>query len=99
MRYVNHYEIEVTIDRRWTFIGNLFPKYEWKIVRPWYFLGLVPRPRLVDPINPALIARLDAIAAAGEFAYAVKPHTPARIWRVERRGRWLVKSLTWETPT
>ena len=99
MRCVNHYEIEVKIDRRWTFLGNIFPRYEWKIVRPWYFLGLIRCPRIVDPINPPLIARLDAIVAAGEFAYTVKPHTPARVWLVERCGRRLRKYLAWETPT
>ncbi len=100
MNYVNHYEIEVKINNQWTYLTAVWPKYEWRIVRPWYYLGLVTVPRIVDPVNPPLVARLEAIVAAGEFAYTVKPHTPARVWQVVRggwRGRCLKKHLTWET--
>ena len=99
MRYIDRFEIEVKIGRIWTFIGNVYPKYQWKIVRPWYFMWLVKVPVIVDYVNDALIGRLDAIVAAGEFAYTVRPHTPARVWQIERRGRRYVKKfVTWETP-
>jgi hypothetical protein len=98
MRYVNHYEIEVKINNEWTFLACNYPRYEWKFYRPWYLLWLAKRPYIVDALNPALVCRINSITAAGEFAYTVSPHTPARIWQVVRHGKRLRKSLNWETP-
>lgn len=103
MTYVDHYEIEVKIGGRWTFIGSKYPDYVWTFTRPWYFLWLCKVATIVEPVCPALIARLDSVVAAGEFAYTVKPNTFARIWQVNRHGYgwfgmgWLRKYVTWST--
>ncbi len=103
MRYVDHFEIEVKIGGRWASIANKYPEYEWTFTRPWYRLWN-KMSTIVEPMCPALCARLDSIVAAGVYAYTVRPHTPARIWQVERHGYgwfglgWLRKHLTWSTP-
>ncbi len=97
-RYVERYEIEFKLCGLWAYAGTVYPRYQWKITHPWYFLGLVKVPVLVDPLSDALVARLDAVIAAGNYAYSVTPPTPARIWQVERKGLKIVKAhMTWET--
>jgi len=104
MTYVDHYEIEVKIGGRWTFIASKYPDYKWTFTRPWYRLWLCKMPTIAEPVCPALCARLESVVAAGEFAYTVRPHTPARVWQINRCGYgwlglgWLRKRLSWSTP-
>lgn len=39
--YIDHFEIETKRPGEdWTHAANRYPKYEWQIWWPWYFLGL-----------------------------------------------------------
>ncbi len=41
MEYINHFEIESKRPGgRWEHVGNCYPKYQWRIWRPWYLLWL-----------------------------------------------------------
>ena len=98
MKYVACYEVEFKLCGLWAMAGAVWPKYEWKIVRPWYFLWLVKVPRLVDALSPADDALQTAINAATQFSRATVPNTPARIWEIKRRGTRYVSphNLVWE---
>jgi hypothetical protein len=113
MRYIDSYEIEFkTADGPWERVGHVYPRYRWRVVRPWLFLGLVRRPRIVNNAAvEALLARRVAIGAATAFCLAA-PLTYYRVWRCERRGwrlrhrwedcwRWRVRRFLeeeWESP-
>src|SRR5271157_6507601 len=100
MTYVDHYEIEVKIGGRWTYIISKYPDYVWTFTRPWYRLWH-KMPTIVEPVCPALCTRLDSVVAAAEAAYTVKPHTAARVGQFNRYGYgwfglgWLRKRLSW----
>src|SRR5271157_4467676 len=99
MRYVACYEVEFKLCGLWARTGTVWPRYEWKIVRPWYFLWLVKMPRLVDALSPADDALQDAINAATCFSRASADPTPARIWEIKRRGtKYVSAKIVWETP-
>ena len=94
MKYIDHYEIQY---RRhggdWEHVGNVYPHYEWRIARPWFFLGLISRPTIV---NSALAAALRARCQATDAALALiagDARDHYRIWRWERRGRQLTKHI------
>ena len=99
MRYTDSYEIEFKPPGgEWESVGHVYPHYIWKIVRPWYFLGLVCRPRIVNDAGlEALLAHRTAVLAATQFCLA-GPKTDYRIWRWERRGWKLRRALedNWE---
>ena len=99
MRYTDSYEIEFkTPGGEWESVGHVYPHYVWTIVRPWYFLGLIRRPRIVNAAAvEALQARHTAVMAATAFCLT-GPRTYYRIWRWERRGWRLRRTLDggWE---
>ncbi len=97
MKYVDRYEVEFKLCGLWASTGAIWPKYDWKIVRPWYFLWLVKVPVAADYLSPADDALQTATNAATEFSRASAIPTPARIWEVKRRGtKYVSAELVWE---
>ena len=95
--YVDSFEIEFkSPEGDWFYAGRVYPHYIWRIVRPWYFLGLVRRPRIV---NDAEWAAIQAWHTADIAAVSFVHGRPAdygpiscRIWRWERRG-WKLRRV------
>jgi hypothetical protein len=85
MRYVDHYEIEERHSHgEWVHVGNLYPRYEWRITRPWYLLGLVRRPVIVnDKSHAAHVARAYASGALARL-HAEHPGVCVRVWEWHR---------------
>lgn len=96
MTYTDYVEIEFKIDGEWTHGGNVYPDYEWKIVRPWYLFGHRV-PRIVNHRETMeFLARIHAMYAAYEIAYNPAGYIPCRLQLWTRRGRRLTKALLWE---
>lgn len=94
MRYVDSFEIEFkSPEGQWESVGHVYPHYVWRIVRPWYFLGLVRRPRIVNDAEwAAIMAWHTADIAAVSFCRDCGPMS-CRIWRWEQKGWKLRKRL------
>lgn len=92
MKYIDHYEIEYRRHGgEWELVGNVYPGYQWRSTRPWFFLGLICWPRIV---NNAAVAALRARCQATDVALALSAgdmRDHCRIWRWERKGRSLTK--------
>jgi len=93
VKYIDHYEIQY---RRhgggWECVANVYPRYEWRTVRPWFFFGLISWPKMVN----AAAAALRAYCQATDVALALiggDARDRYRIWRWERRGRRLTKQI------
>ncbi len=85
-RYVERYEIEFKLCGLWAYAGTVYPRYKWKIARPWYFLGLVKVPVLVDlvPLNVSLNVSLLEYHFRITFTFLIQP------WGiVNRRPTWV----------
>lgn len=91
MKYIDHYEIEYRRQGgSWEHVGNVYPDYHWQIVRPWYLLGLVRRPKLVSPATAALRAHCRSLDVA--FALTDKSgQDQFRIWQWDRCGGRLTR--------
>jgi hypothetical protein len=92
--YIDHYEIEYRRQGDdWEHVGDVYPMYQWRIVRPWHFLWLVRRPRIV---NNALATALRARCQATDAALALiggDARDHYRVWRWDRRGSRLTKQI------
>jgi len=95
MKYVDHYEIEVkrADAAEWGHVGNVYPQYHWAVARPWYLLGLLCHPRMTTcSLLATLEARHDALGAAITVTGG-SPSYHYRIWRWDRRGWRLRRTL------
>jgi hypothetical protein len=91
--YVDSYEIELRSPLgEWESVGHIYPRYVWHVVRPWYLLWLVRRPRIINhALREAMLAAHRAMNAALRSALLGSP-VDYRIWRWERRG-WKVRRV------
>ena len=49
--YIDRFEIEAKRpNEAWKHVGTTYPKYEWKIRRPWHYLWLVRRWVIINEI-------------------------------------------------
>lgn len=79
MAYLNHFEIESKRPGEdWEHVGNIYPDYKWKIHRPWYFLWLVRRPRIIN-IGSAGIEAINRTMQVSKTVYDYTPETRERI--------------------
>lgn len=97
MSYINHCEVEVRSQGgAWEHIGNYYPKYKWRITRPWWLLWRA-RPAITDH-KPAAIAKS---YVAGTLARLHRrDHCDAfRVWEW-RRGLFgrLTRCIAWIVP-
>ena len=96
MKYVDRYEVEFKLCGLWASTGAIWPKYDWKIVRPWYFLWLVKVPVAADYLSrPTTPCKPPSMRRPSSPVPAIP--TPARIWEVKRRGtKYVSAELVWE---
>jgi hypothetical protein len=97
---IDHYEIE---SRRpgagWEHVGNKYPDYKWKICRPWYYLGLIRCPRIINREAALKQAGCDLISQlahplAEAWNDGTKEHIRITLWCRGFFGRlWKVKML------
>jgi hypothetical protein len=94
VKYIDHYEIDYKYHGgKWEPVGSVYPHYQWRIIRPWFFLWLICWPKIV---NNAKAAALRARCQATDAALALiggDKRDHIRIWRWVRKGQKLTKHI------
>ena len=93
--YIDHFEIESKLPRErgkpggWKHVANVYPKYKWRIWRPWYFLGLVERLAISNE-REAWTTCFDELT--NTIVYLPKPQEEVRLVTWMRLGRKLIRA-------
>ena len=85
--YINHFEIESKRPGEgWQHVGNIYPKYEWELRRPWYFFRLVWRPVITNSIDAFMevMKRVTDTLEALEALPESKERTRLVVWTRRR---------------
>jgi hypothetical protein len=98
MTCIDHFEIEAKRPGgAWEHVGNVYPKYVWRVRRPWYFLWLVRRPTILNDATVMATLLFIRIRTRALLQCRLLPGEAVRIveWRRGRFGR-LTKVPVWE---
>ena len=94
MKYIDHYAIEYRSEGGpWQRVAEVYPNYRWRAYRPWFFLGLICRAKIVNNAEAAALrARCEAAdIALGLIKGDAREHF--RIWERGHNGWWRTKEI------